>query len=119
MNDLVAQVRSDLGLTPRSFDDEEIRDRYMAAMVNEAAKILDEGIAAKPSDIDAVLLHGYGFPRHKGGPMHWADTVGLDRIVANILSYAADDPYFWALSPLLEKLASEGRSFADLNAKSS
>lgn len=119
VDDLVAQVRSDLGLTPRSFDDEEIRDRYMAAMVNEAAKILDEGIAAKPSDIDAVLLHGYGFPRHKGGPMHWADTVGLDRIVANILSYAADDPYFWALSPLLEKLASEGRRFADLNAKSS
>lgn len=119
VDDLVAQVRSDLGLTPRSFDDEEIRDRYMAAMVNEAAKILDEGIAAKPSDIDAVLLHGYGFPRHKGGPMHWADTVGLDRIVSNILSYAADDPYFWALSPLLEKLASEGRRFADLNAKSS
>jgi 3-hydroxyacyl-CoA dehydrogenase len=118
VDSLVAQVRSDLGLTPCSFDDAEIRDRYMAAMVNEAARILDEGIAAKPSDIDAVLLHGYGFPRHKGGPLHWADTVGLDRIVANIRRFATDDPYFWALSPLLERLASEGRSFADLNTRS-
>ncbi len=112
---LVAQVRGDLGLTPRGFDDEEIRDRYMAAMVNEAAKILDEGIAAKPSDIDAVLLHGYGFPRYKGGPMHWADAAGLAHIVANIRRYAADDPYFWELSPLLDRLANEGRSFSDLN----
>lgn len=112
---MVAEVRAELGLTPRDFTDDEIRDRYMAAMVNESARILDEQIASKPSDIDAVLLHGYGFPRHKGGPMHWADAYGLDRIVANIREYAKADAYAWQLSPLLERLADTGGKFADLN----
>ncbi|AXC50482.1 3-hydroxyacyl-CoA dehydrogenase [Paracoccus suum] len=98
-------------------DADQIRARYMAAMVNEGAKILDEGIAARPGDIDAVLLHGYGFPRHKGGPMHWADAYGLERIAQDIRSYAQDDPYFWQLSPLLARLADSGGRFADLDRK--
>ncbi|GLQ38797.1 enoyl-CoA hydratase [Rhizobium albus] len=106
-------IRRDLGITPRSFTEAEIQDRYMAAMVNEGAKILDEGIAARASDIDVVLLHGYGFPRWKGGPMHWAEAEGLDRIAARIQSLAEDDPYFWQLSPLLARLAAEGDGFAD------
>jgi 3-hydroxyacyl-CoA dehydrogenase len=84
----------------------------MAAMVNEGAKLLEEGIAARASDIDVVLLHGYGFPRWKGGPMHWADATGLDRIAADIARFAAEDPYFWQLSPLLARLAAEGGTLA-------
>ena len=115
MNDMLSGIRSDLGITPRPFEAEEIQSRYMAAMVNEGAKILDEGIAARASDIDVVLLHGYGFPRWKGGPMHWADAQGLDRIAADIARYAEDDPYFWQISPLLARLAAEGGTLADVN----
>ncbi|MGN7870204.1 Fatty acid oxidation complex subunit alpha [Paracoccus haematequi] len=115
MDDMLSGIRSDLGITPRPFEAEEIQSRYMAAMVNEGAKILDEGIAARASDIDVVLLHGYGFPRWKGGPMHWADAQGLDRIAADIARYAEDDPYFWQISPLLARLAAEGGTLADVN----
>ena len=115
MDDMLSGIRSDLGITPRPFEAEEIQSRYMAAMVNEGAKILDEGIAARASDIDVVLLHGYGFPRWKGGPMHWADAQGLDRIAADIARYAEDDPYFWQISPRLARLAAEGGTLADVN----
>ena len=111
----MGQMLADLGITPRSFTAQEIQNRYMAAMVNEGAKILDEGIAARASDIDVVLLHGYGFPRWKGGPMHWADAQGLDRIAADIATYAKDDPYFWQVSPLLARLAAQGGKLADVN----
>ena len=107
-------IRADLGITPRDFTDDEIRSRYMAAMVNEGAKILDEGIAARASDIDVVLLHGYGFPRGKGGPMHWADAQGAGAIAADIARYAEEDPYFWQAAPLLTRLAQQGGRFADL-----
>lgn len=115
MAGLLDGIRSELGAAPRSFAPDEIRSRYMAAMVNEGAKILDEGIATRASDIDVVLLHGYGFPRWKGGPMHWADTQGLDRITANIARFAQEDPYFWQISPLLARLAAEGGKLADVN----
>ncbi|EKE45476.1 peroxisomal bifunctional enzyme [Oceaniovalibus guishaninsula JLT2003] len=108
-------IRADLGIAPRQFSDEEIQSRYMAAMVNEGARILDEGIAARASDIDVVLLHGYGFPRWKGGPMHWADAQGLDRIADDIARYAEHDAYFWQIAPLLADLAARGGRFADLN----
>ncbi|WP_136649883.1 3-hydroxyacyl-CoA dehydrogenase NAD-binding domain-containing protein [Paracoccus aeridis] len=107
-------IRADLGITPRDFTDDEIRSRYMAAMVNEGAKILDEGIAARASDIDVVLLHGYGFPRGKGGPMHWADAQGAAAISADIARYGEEDPYFWQAAPLLTRLAQQGGRFADL-----
>ena len=107
-------IRADLGITPRDFTDDEIRSRYMAAMVNEGAKILDEGIAARASDIDVVLLHGYGFPRGKGGPMHWADAQGAGAIASDIARYAEEDPYFWQAAPLLTRLAQQGGRFADL-----
>lgn len=113
MAPMLDDIRRELGITPRSFTETEIRDRYMAAMVNEGAKILDEGIAARASDIDVVLLHGYGFPRWKGGPMHWAEAEGPDRIATQIRRLAERDPYFWQLSALLARLAAEGGSFAD------
>lgn len=99
----------------QSFTQEDIQRFYMAAMVNEAAKVVDEGIARRPLDVDVTLLYGYGFPRWRGGPMHWADSVGLAGLLADIRHWAETDPYFWQPAPLLEKLVAEGRTFADLN----
>ncbi|MBP0482126.1 3-hydroxyacyl-CoA dehydrogenase NAD-binding domain-containing protein [Sagittula salina] len=99
----------------RSFTPEEIQRRYLAAMVNEAAKVVGEGIAARPLDVDVTLLYGYGFPRWRGGPMLWADHEGLPALLADIKAWAETDPYFWEPSALLEQLVAEGRSFADLN----
>ncbi len=101
----------------RSFSADDMVRRYMAAMVNEAAKVVDEGIAARPLDVDVVLLHGYGFPRWHGGPMHWADAQGLERVLQDIARFAQDDDHFWQPAPLLTKLVADGRSFADLNRK--
>jgi 3-hydroxyacyl-CoA dehydrogenase len=87
----------------------------MAAMVNEAAKVVGEGIARRPLDVDMTLLFGYGFPRYRGGPLKWADMEGLDKVLATIKNAAQEDDYFWEPAPLLEKLVAEGRSFDDLN----
>ncbi len=112
---LIEADRAAQGRTPRDFTDEEIVRRYMAAMVNEAAKVVGEGIAKRPLDVDVTLLYGYGFPRYRGGPMKWADMQGLDGLLADIKSWAEDDPYFWEPAPLLEQLVAEGRTFDDLN----
>ncbi|MPT37859.1 MAG: 3-hydroxyacyl-CoA dehydrogenase, partial [Achromobacter sp.] len=77
--------------------------------------VLRQGIALRPSDIDVVAVAGYGFPRHRGGPMHYADSVGLPRILADLREYAREDPAFWTPSPLLVELAEAGRDFASLN----
>ena len=112
---LIEAERAALGITPRDFSDEEIVRRYMASMVNEAAKVVGEGIARRPLDVDMTLLFGYGFPRYRGGPLKWADIVGLDGLLSDIKTYAQEDDYFWQPAPLLEKLVAEGRSFDDLN----
>ncbi|MEO9576234.1 MAG: 3-hydroxyacyl-CoA dehydrogenase NAD-binding domain-containing protein [Tateyamaria sp.] len=112
---LIEAERAAQGITPRDFDDEEIVRRYMASMVNEAAKVVGEGIARRPLDVDMTLLFGYGFPRYRGGPLKWADIVGLESLLSDIKGYAEADPYFWAPAPLLEKLVAEGRTFDDLN----
>lgn len=119
VSDLIAAERAEQGITPRSFSDEEILSRYMAAMVNEAAKVVGEGIARRPLDVDMTLLFGYGFPRYRGGPLKWADIEGVDKIMANIKSYAQEDAFFWEPAPLLEKLVAEGRNFDDLNKENS
>ncbi|TMV11939.1 3-hydroxyacyl-CoA dehydrogenase NAD-binding domain-containing protein [Arenibacterium halophilum] len=113
--ELIEAERAERGITPRDFSDDEIRRRYMAAMVNEGAKVLEEGIARRPLDIDMVFLFGYGFPRYHGGPMKWADLQGLPALLDDIRSYAKEDPYFWQPAPLLEQLVAEGRTFDDLN----
>ncbi len=107
--------RQRAGVAPRAFSAEDIQRRYLAAMINEAANVLREGIALRPSDIDMVFLSGYGFPRHRGGPMHYADRVGLANVLADIRAYAKEDPAFWKPSPLLIELAESGRDFASLN----
>lgn len=113
---IVDESRNDAGVTPRDFSDEEITERYLAALINEAAKVLDEGIALRPLDIDQTSLYGYGFPRWRGGPLKYADHIGLNVILANIERYAAEDGYFWQAAPLLKRLVAEGKDFDSLNA---
>jgi len=112
---IIDKSRADLGLTPRDFTADEITRRTMAAMVNEAARVVAEGIAQRPSDVDVVFLSGYGFPRYRGGPLHYADVVGLDVILADILEFAKTDDHFWTPAPLLEQLVANGQNFASLN----
>ncbi len=112
----IDKVRADLGITPRAIPDDEIVDRLMLALVNEGAHILQEGIASKASDIDMVYLTGYGFPVYRGGPMLFADMMGLDKVVARMKQFAQnprDDASFWAPAPNLAQLAAEGKSFTN------
>lgn len=113
--ELIAAERASKKITPRAFSDEEIVRRYMAAMVNEAAKVVGEGIARRPLDVDMTLLFGYGFPRYRGGPLKWADLTGLPEVLKDIETFAQEDAYFWQPAPLLQELVRDGRSFDDLN----
>ena len=112
VNDMIIAHSAEMGITRRKISDAEIVERLVFAMVNEAANILEEGIAMRASDIDMVYLTGYGFPVHRGGPMFYADTVGLSNVVASIEKYATGQhPEAWKIAPLLRKLAAEGKSF--------
>ena len=99
------------GITPRSVDDDEIISRTMAAVVNEGARILDEGIASSAADIDLIFCHGFGFPRERGGPMFYADTLGLPTVLAQVQEYRARFGDHWKPARLLESLAAEGHGF--------
>jgi 3-hydroxyacyl-CoA dehydrogenase len=110
---LITEYRAANGITPRSISDEEIVERSIYALVNEGARILQEGIAARASDIDLVYLNGYGFPAQRGGPMLYADTVGLPNVVRALRRFAAEpgaDPS-WQPAPLLLQLAEAGKTF--------
>ena len=111
---MIADHRATLGITPRRISDDEIVHRLVYALVNEAARLLDEGIASKASDIDMVYLTGYGFPLHRGGPMCYADTQGLFNVVEDMRRFARnphDDAEFWQPAPLLARLVAEGKTF--------
>ncbi|MFM0184262.1 3-hydroxyacyl-CoA dehydrogenase NAD-binding domain-containing protein [Paraburkholderia nemoris] len=112
---IIDAERERAGITPRTFTDEEIMRRYMAAMINEGANVVHEGIALRPLDVDVTFLYGYGFPRYRGGPMKYADTVGLATVLADIREFAKEDPLFWRASPLLVDLVERGADFASLN----
>jgi 3-hydroxyacyl-CoA dehydrogenase len=112
---LIAAERAERGITSRPFSDDEILRRYMCAMVNEAARVVSEGIARRPLDVDMVFLTGYGFPRHRGGPMKWADLDGLPGVLADIQRFAQEDAYFWQPADLLVRLVNDGKTFDDLN----
>ena len=111
---IVADYRIARGVRARTVSDEEIVQRCVFALVNEAAHILDEGIAVRASDVDLVYLNGYGFPARRGGPMCYANEVGLFNVVRTLRRFAAEPGAFdwWQPAPLLRKLAEEGRSFA-------
>jgi len=112
---IVDAERTKAGITPRSFSDEEIIRRYMAAMINEGANVVREGIALRPLDVDVTFLYGYGFPRYRGGPMKYADMIGASTILADIREFAKEDPLFWTPSPLLVDLVARGANFDSLN----
>ncbi len=110
----IDKVRQDKGITARAISDDEIVQRLTLAMVNEGALILEEGIASKASDIDMVYLTGYGFPVYRGGPMLYADMLGLPKVVELMKQFQAnpnDDQAFWTPAPLLARLAAEGKTF--------
>lgn len=104
------------GIERKSYDRQDIAERLVTAMINEGFDILHEGIAATPADIDLVLVHGYGYPRWRGGLMHTADTIGLHEVLARVRRYAAEDPVLWSPSPLLERLAEDGKTLRDFHA---
>ena len=111
---MIENHRQALGITPRKIPDDEIVQRLVYSLVNEAAHILEEGIASKASDIDMVYLMGYGFPIYRGGPMLYADQVGLFNVVQAMHRFAQnplDDANFWKPAPLLARLAAEGKTF--------
>ncbi len=114
VEEMLVKHRAAKGITPRQISDEEIVGRLVLALVNEGAYILEEGIASKASDIDMVYLTGYGFPLFRGGPMLYADVLGLGKVVEQMDSYAKnplDDASFWKPAPALAKLAAEGKTF--------
>jgi len=116
VSEMIRKYREAMGIVPRKIPDEEIVERLVYALVNEAARILEEGIALRASDIDIVFMTGYGFPPWRGGPMFYADTVGLSTILRRMKQFAANphaDPEFWKPAPLLMKLAADGARFSE------
>ena len=112
---IVDEERAKAGIAPRNFTDDEIVARYVTAMIAEGARVLEDGIALRPIDIDAVFLFGYGFPRFRGGPMHHADTIGAAELVRRIERYGEEDPHYWQVPDLLRRMAADGTTFADMN----
>ena len=115
INQICNEERKRAGINPKEFTDQEILNKYISSLVLEGVKILEEKISLRPSDIDVVYINGYGFPRWRGGPMNYADSIGLDKILNNIKNYEKEDPRFWKCPNLLTKLVSENKCFKDLN----
>lgn len=115
VEEMIRDFAAGRGIEPRTVPDQEVLERCLYPMVNEGAKILDEGVTARPGDIDVVWVKGYGWPPYTGGPMHWADAAGLDRVAESIRAWHGQlGGRHWAPSPLLERLAAEGAGFAAL-----
>jgi 3-hydroxyacyl-CoA dehydrogenase len=111
---LIEGVSRDLGITRREIPDEEILSRLLHPLVNEGARIVEEGIALRASDVDVVYVNGYGFPAYKGGPMFWAQESGFDKVVETMRKLALTHGQRWRPAPLLERLASSGQGWSDL-----
>lgn len=115
VDQIIAGFRQEQGIEPRDITDQEILERCMYVMVNEGAKILEEGIADRSLDIDVVWIYGYGFPAYRGGPMFWADQLGLDSILASVKKFHDTlGGEQWKPASLLEKLVADGRKFGDI-----
>jgi 3-hydroxyacyl-CoA dehydrogenase len=112
---VIEEVRREAGIAPREISHEEIVDRVIYALVNEGARVLEEGMALRAVDIDVVYMTGYGFPSHRGGPMWYADTVGLARVYERVREFEARHGELWSPAPLLERLAKSGGRFGDLD----
>ena len=114
VEELIAAAAAEAGIERRAVSDDEIVPRCLYPLVNEGAKVLDEGIALRASDIDVVWMHGYGFPRHRGGPMFWADLVGLRTIYDTLSRLYDEHGERLEPAPLLKRLAEQGKGFADV-----
>ena len=112
---IIEEERKARNVEAKSLSSDEIRRRYFAAMVNEGAKVLEEKMALRPSDIDVTKLFGYGFPRHMGGPMRYADVYGVENILNDLKEFEKEDPYFWKPAELIVKLVADGKNFNSLN----
>jgi 3-hydroxyacyl-CoA dehydrogenase len=111
VDEIAATEAAKRGITRRTVEDEEIVARMMTALANEGARILEEGYATRASDIDVVYAYGFGYPRYVGGPMFYADTVGLPTVLARVKKYREQFGDYWKPAPLLEKLVAEGKNF--------
>jgi 3-hydroxyacyl-CoA dehydrogenase len=118
VNEMVRGWARAAGIAQRNISSEEIVERCIYALVNEGARILEEGIAGRAVDIDIIYLNGYGFPAYRGGPMWYADTVGLDKVYRRISEFHQQHGELWEPAPLLKRLAEEGKTFAALNRES-
>lgn len=110
---MIVETSANLGIKRREISDQEIIERCLYPLINEGAKILEEGIAIRSSDIDVVWLYGYGFPRHRGGPMFWADLIGTNTIYDKMVEFETEHGNLMQPADLLEKLAKEGQGFGD------
>jgi 3-hydroxyacyl-CoA dehydrogenase len=115
----VRKWAAETGVKQHAISKEEIVDRLIYALVNEGARILEEGYALRAVDIDIIYLTGYGFPAHRGGPMWYADTVGLKKVYDRICEFHKQHGELWEPAPLLKRLAEEGKGFADFDQKAS
>jgi 3-hydroxyacyl-CoA dehydrogenase len=111
VDEIAAEEAAKRGATRRSVSDDEILARIMTALANEGARVLADGFAIRASDIDVVYVHGFGFPRHRGGPMFYADTVGLPTVLSRVKQYRSQFGDHWQPAPLLEQLVAKGQSF--------
>ncbi|SEB24836.1 3-hydroxyacyl-CoA dehydrogenase [Variovorax sp. YR216] len=114
LEQFVIEESGRMGIQRQQISEHEIVKRCLYGMINEGAKLLEQRVALRPSDIDIVYLTGYGFPAHHGGPMYLADRIGLASVLADIQRYNARDGFWWRPAPLLERLVEENRRFADL-----
>jgi 3-hydroxyacyl-CoA dehydrogenase len=117
VHELIEKTAAEGGIARRHITDDEIIERCIYIMINEAAKILDEGFALRAADIDVIYVTGYGFPAYRGGPLWYADTVGLKRVRDRIREFQAQHGDFWTPAPLLDQLADRGETFASWDAK--
>jgi 3-hydroxyacyl-CoA dehydrogenase len=115
VNALIEKTARDAGIERRAISDEEILDRCLYVMINEGARVLEEGYALRANDIDIIYLSGYGFPAYRGGPMWFADTVGLAKVYERILEFHRRHGELWEPAPLLKRLAEQGGTFAGLD----
>ena len=114
IENFIVEESARMGITRQPMPEEEIIKRCLYGMINEGAKLLDQGIALRPSDIDITYITGYGFPAHLGGPMYLADRIGLAGVLEDIQRFYAKDGFWWQPAPLLERLVREGKTFASL-----
>jgi len=112
---IIVEIAEKNGVVRRAISDQEILERCLFAMINEGAKILDEKIALRASDIDTVWVNGYGFPAHRGGPMFYADTIGLAKILATVKAFRETHGKAWEPAPLLVRLSAESKTLGSLD----